>query len=65
VDLEAVASAIRHAVATNSGIRTHAVVLIPKGEIPKTSSGKLQRGLTRQRYLAGDLPALAVSVRPR
>jgi acyl-CoA synthetase (AMP-forming)/AMP-acid ligase II len=65
VDLKAVAAAVRHAVATQNGIRADAVVLIPRGEIPKTSSGKLQRGLTRQRYLAGELPALAESVRPR
>jgi fatty-acyl-CoA synthase len=35
------------------------VMLVPPGTLPKTSSGKVQRGVCRQRYLAGDLPAIA------
>jgi fatty-acyl-CoA synthase len=35
------------------------VVVCPATTIPKTSSGKRQRGLCRQMYLAGRLPALA------
>ncbi len=35
------------------------VVLVKKGSIPKTSSGKLQRSLTKESYLRGDLEALA------
>lgn len=35
------------------------VVLVPKGAIPKTSSGKVQRGLVKQAYLRGDLARLA------
>jgi fatty-acyl-CoA synthase len=31
------------------------VVFVPPGTIPKTSSGKRQRGLCRQHYLAGEL----------
>jgi acyl-CoA synthetase (AMP-forming)/AMP-acid ligase II len=65
VDVEAALAAIRREVATHNGVRAHAVVLIPRGEIPKTSSGKLQRALTRQRYLAGSLPLVAESLRPR
>ncbi|MCC5951940.1 MAG: AMP-binding protein [Acidimicrobiia bacterium] len=33
----------------------HDVVLVPAGTLPKTSSGKLQRSLCRQRYLDGTL----------
>jgi acyl-CoA synthetase (AMP-forming)/AMP-acid ligase II len=62
-ELPAVANAIRSAVAAAHDLRAHAVVLIPPGEIPKTSSGKIQRGLTRRRYLDGDLPAVLASVR--
>lgn len=35
------------------------VMLVPPGTLPKTSSGKVQRGVCRQRYLAGELPAIA------
>jgi fatty-acyl-CoA synthase len=35
------------------------VLLVPSGTIPKTSSGKLQRSLTRSLYLEGKLPELA------
>ncbi len=38
-----------------TGIGVDEVVLVQPGTIPKTSSGKRQRGLTRVRYLAGEL----------
>jgi fatty-acyl-CoA synthase len=41
------------------------VVLVPKGTLPKTSSGKLQRRLCKQRYGEGKLPVLAVAGRAR
>ena len=31
------------------------VVLVERGTVPKTSSGKIQRRLTRRRYVDGDL----------
>ncbi|AWN72508.1 TPA: SDR family NAD(P)-dependent oxidoreductase [Legionella anisa] len=34
---------IRHAITKHHGVEVHAVVLSPKGAIPKTGSGKLQR----------------------
>ncbi len=37
------------------GLPTDDVVLVGPGTLPKTSSGKLQRGLCRTRYHAGDL----------
>jgi fatty-acyl-CoA synthase len=43
-----------------SGLPPHTVVLLPAGSLPKTSSGKLQRSLCRQRYLDGHLDAVAV-----
>ncbi|KTD44289.1 SDR family NAD(P)-dependent oxidoreductase [Legionella parisiensis] len=36
-------SMIRHAITQHHGVDVHAVVLSPKGAIPKTGSGKLQR----------------------
>lgn len=35
------------------------VVLLPSGSIPKTSSGKLQRGLVKEAWLKGELAAFA------
>jgi len=38
-----------------SGLPPHDVVLLPPGSLPKTSSGKLQRSLSRQRFMDGEL----------
>jgi acyl-CoA synthetase (AMP-forming)/AMP-acid ligase II len=65
LDVDEVLNAIRLSVVTKHQIRAHVVVLVPRGEIPKTSSGKLQRALTRQLYLDGLLPVMAESVRAR
>jgi len=54
----ALESAIREAVSRHHGLRVHDVVLVPKGTIPKTSSGKLRRLEMRAAYLAGTLPPL-------
>ncbi len=35
------------------------VLLLPKGSIPKTSSGKLQRGLVKEAYRKGELASFA------
>jgi fatty-acyl-CoA synthase len=40
------------------------VVLIPPGALPKTSSGKRQRGLCRSKYRAGQLPVVARAGKP-
>ena len=45
---DAVADRVR---ATSSGCRAEDVVLVRPGTLPKTSSGKLQRTLCRERYL--------------
>ncbi|HLG63726.1 MAG TPA: fatty acyl-AMP ligase [Ktedonosporobacter sp.] len=47
--------AIRRNVAETHEITVHQVVLVKVGEVPKTSSGKLQRRACRTRYLAGSL----------
>ncbi|MCW5978310.1 MAG: HAD-IIIC family phosphatase [Bryobacteraceae bacterium] len=52
---EAIASAIRQATAEAHQVRTYAVALVARGGIPKTSSGKIPRGLCRSLYLAGKL----------
>jgi amino acid adenylation domain-containing protein len=57
-NIEEVTTAIRQAVAEEHEIQVYAVVLIKAGTIPKTSSGKIQRGATCAQYLAGDLEVL-------
>ncbi len=37
------------------GLPPKDIVLVAPGSLPKTSSGKLQRSLCRQRYLSEDL----------
>ncbi len=50
---------IREAARAVSGLPPGDVVLVPAGTLPKTSSGKLQRSLCRERYLDESLPVLA------
>jgi acyl-CoA synthetase (AMP-forming)/AMP-acid ligase II len=52
---EELVAAVTKAVAEHTGLKLDEVVLVPSGTLPKTSSGKRQRALTRQRYLAGTL----------
>ena len=52
---EALAQAVSESVSTHSGLQLDEVVLVPPGTIPKTSSGKRQRALCRERYLDGTL----------
>jgi acyl-CoA synthetase (AMP-forming)/AMP-acid ligase II len=47
--------AIRRAVFEAFEIVPHDVVLVPRGSVARTSSGKLQRQLMKQRYLARNL----------
>mgnify|MGYP006187249521 CR=1 FL=1 len=42
-------------VRSSVGLPAKDVVLVPPGSLPKTSSGKLQRSLCRQRYLGDEL----------
>ncbi|HSF42104.1 MAG TPA: amino acid adenylation domain-containing protein, partial [Thermoanaerobaculia bacterium] len=64
VDVEAVAEAIRRAVAEEHEARVHEVVLLEAGAIPKTSSGKIQRHACRAGYLAGSLALVGRSTAP-
>jgi acyl-CoA synthetase (AMP-forming)/AMP-acid ligase II/3-oxoacyl-(acyl-carrier-protein) synthase len=54
-DAQAVAAAIRAAVAQEHQLDLHAVALLAARTIPKTSSGKIRRRETRERYLDGRL----------
>ncbi|MFJ7044266.1 fatty acyl-AMP ligase [Streptomyces sp. NPDC101112] len=53
LDVPAVTRAVRAAVSARHGLRLADVVLVPPGTVPRTSSGKVARALTRERYLSG------------
>jgi thioester reductase-like protein len=46
-------------------VEPHTIVFAPPRTIAKTTSGKLSRSLTRQRWLNGELPAIATHVSAR
>jgi len=52
-DRKEVAAAVRAAVSARHGLRLSDVLLVPPGAVPRTSSGKVSRALTRSRYLDG------------
>src|SRR5690606_28198377 len=52
---ERLAAEIRDRVAEHCDVVAHEVVLAEPGTIPKTSSGKRQRSMCRELYLAGEL----------
>jgi amino acid adenylation domain-containing protein len=54
-ELPAIAERARTAVAVEHGIAVHVVVLVRQASVPRTSSGKVQRGLCRERYLSAAL----------
>jgi amino acid adenylation domain-containing protein len=54
----AIARAIRDAIAERFEVSVYAVVLIRAGALPRTTSGKVQRRATRDRFLVGSLTGL-------
>lgn len=54
-DDERTAARLRARVLERTGVRIGKVVLGPPRTVPKTTSGKVQRQLTKQRFLAGEL----------
>jgi amino acid adenylation domain-containing protein len=60
-NLAEVITAIRQAVTEAHEIEVYGVVLIKSGSIPKTSSGKIQRRATRDRFLGSTLDTIASS----
>lgn len=55
IDIDEVKRHIRRAVAAEHEIQVYDIVLIKTASIPKTSSGKIQRSLCKQKYLASEL----------
>ncbi|GJL56404.1 MAG: hypothetical protein NPIRA02_35360 [Nitrospirales bacterium] len=61
-DIQEVATAIRTAVADAHEVQVYAIALIKPGHLPKTSSGKVQRYLARDRFLGRELDLIGESV---
>jgi acyl-CoA synthetase (AMP-forming)/AMP-acid ligase II/acyl carrier protein len=61
VPLDRAVSAIRAAVAAHSGVQCHEVLLMRPGRLPKTTSGKLQRGECKHQWADGSLRQSALS----
>jgi amino acid adenylation domain-containing protein len=55
VSAAAVTTAIRKRISEEHGIIVDRITLVAYGQVPKTSSGKLQRSLCRERYSHGTL----------
>ena len=58
-----IGGAVRRAVAEEHELPVQEVVLVPPGALPKTSSGKLQRGAAREKYLAKSFEVVGASQR--
>ncbi|MGW7365725.1 fatty acyl-AMP ligase [Streptomyces sp. NPDC054841] len=58
---EKITDLIRSAIGEAHGLSVHDVVLVHPGTIPKTSSGKIQRGASRAAYLDGALSVVAAA----
>ncbi|WP_018654043.1 fatty acyl-AMP ligase [Actinomadura flavalba] len=65
LDLDEVEAAVRGAVNVEHEMAVHDFVLIEPGGISRTSSGKIARAATRQRYLDGGLPTTAARLASR
>jgi acyl-CoA synthetase (AMP-forming)/AMP-acid ligase II len=65
VDLAAVLEVVRCAVIEEHGLELTAVAIVRKGQIPKTTSGKVRRRETARRWEAGELEIVARWPAPR
>jgi aryl carrier-like protein len=59
-----IAAAVSQRVAEFHDLELHELVLIEHGQIPKTTSGKIQRSACRQGHRNGKLPVIATWQRP-
>ncbi|HET8887656.1 MAG TPA: non-ribosomal peptide synthase/polyketide synthase [Candidatus Angelobacter sp.] len=58
-DTAGMTSAIRSALVKHHEVQPHAILLLSAGEIPKTSSGKIQRYKCRNQFIAGEFKPVA------
>ena len=65
LDIDEVSKAIRFAVAKVHGIRVHAITFIHPYSLPKTSSGKIMRSVTKTQFLNKQLKVFAEWLPPK
>ena len=58
-DFDDLFRSVRRAVVTEHELDPYAIVLIRQASLPRTTSGKIQRNLCRQQYVAGELNVVA------
>ena len=63
-DLPAIAAAVTRHLTAAVGAPVRNVLLVRRGTVRRTTSGKIQRGATRARFLAGDIAALHADLEP-
>jgi acyl-CoA synthetase (AMP-forming)/AMP-acid ligase II len=63
-ELPVVAAAVARRLTTALGIPVRNVVLVRRGTVRRTTSGKIQRAAMRERFLAGDIGALHAQLEP-
>lgn len=61
LDIDEVVGAVRASVVREHELTVHRVILTPPGTIPKTTSGKIRRKATRERWQRGELAVLETS----
>src|SRR6185503_11234083 len=63
-DYQQIVQAIRRAIVEHHELDPHAIVLIRQTSLPITSSGKVQRTLCREQYLADELKVVHSWINP-
>jgi amino acid adenylation domain-containing protein len=58
-DLDALIQRVRQAITEEHEVQPVAIALVKTGSVPKTSSGKLQRSVSRELFLSGSFETLA------
>ncbi|MGY4929167.1 fatty acyl-AMP ligase [Streptomyces sp. 900105755] len=63
-ELPEVATAVARRLATSLGIPVRNMMLVRRGTVRRTTSGKIRRAAMRERFLAGDIPAILTRLEP-
>ncbi|MEV4447649.1 fatty acyl-AMP ligase [Streptomyces mirabilis] len=63
-ELPGVASAVSRRLTRSVGFPIRNILLVRRGAVPRTTSGKIQRGAARLRFLSGDLTPVYAELEP-
>ena len=64
INNDEIVSAVRKAVAREHGLQVYGIYLLKPGRLPKTSSGKIQRGACKRAYENNSIEYIAKSIHP-